>query len=90
MASRLEFRASSEHTKRTMFVFETILPALIIGGTMIYFSDKIAGFFDTTGSTNIVRGLENPWTFKVLGFLIAIGYPIYQFVQLAILQSING
>jgi membrane-bound metal-dependent hydrolase YbcI (DUF457 family) len=72
-----------------MFIFDTLLPALLIGGLLIYFSKPLADFFESTGSTNLIRGLDNPWTFKILGGVIAIGYPLYALLEQAMLSSIN-
>ncbi len=55
---------------------------------MMLFSKKLANFFESTGSTSLIRGLDNPWTFKTVGFVIAVGYPIYYLVSLAVLKSL--
>lgn len=72
-----------------MFIMTTLLPAILTGGLMIYSSSHIAKFFETTGSVNLIRGLDNPWTFKTLGFVIAVGYPLYVLATDAILSGIS-
>lgn len=64
------------------FIFEVLIPSLIAGGCLIFFNKEIANFFKEIKSTNLIRGLDNPWTFKTLGFIVIFLYPIYQWVLL--------
>ena len=63
-----------------MDVIASLIPNLIIGFLLYYFSDQIAGFFERTGSVNLIRGLDNPWTYKVLAVLIGVVLPLYELV----------
>jgi len=66
----------------------TTLSSLFIGIALIYFSKEIADVFKRSGSGNLIRGLDNPWTYKTLGFVIAFVYPLYEFVLSAIATSL--
>ena len=57
-----------------------VLSSLFIGIALMYFSTEIANLFKRSGSVNLIRGLDNPWTYKTLGFVIAFVYPLYGFV----------
>jgi|GEM_PF-1344216 len=71
-----------------MDFISNIFGPVVIGILMMLFSKKLANFFESTGSTSLIRGLDNPWTFKTVGFVIAVGYPIYYLVSLAVLKSL--
>jgi len=58
----------------------TLLTSVLIGITLMYLSAEIANLFKRSGSVNLIRGLDNPWTYKTLGFVIAFVYPLYGFV----------
>jgi len=58
----------------------TVLSSAFIGIALMYFSAEIANLFKRSGSVNLIRGLDNPWTYKTLGFVIAFVYPLYGFV----------
>ena len=55
----------------------SVLPVLLLGAAMAYFNKQIADFFRETQSTSLIRGLDNPWTFKTVGWTLVVGYPIY-------------
>ena len=73
-----------------MEFISNVFGPVIFGILLIVFSDQIARFFETTGSTSLIRGLDNPWTFKTVGFVIALGYPIYYFVTILVLKSLTS
>ncbi len=66
------------------FVFEILLPAVVTGTILYLIANKIAELFASTGSTNLIRGLDNPWTYRTLAFVVAIGYPIYSLILVPI------
>ena len=66
------------------------IPTMLLGVAIIYFNDEIAMTFRDTKSISLIRGLDNPWTFKALGWLLVIGSPIYQIISWYLLTSTYG
>ncbi len=70
------------------FVSNVFWP-VIFGVLLMLFSKQLADFFGRTGSTSLIRGLDNAWTFKTLGFVLVVGYPLYYLVSSSLILSIG-
>lgn len=52
-------------------IFDSII-GIIIGLLIIKFADKIADWMGSIVGNSIIRDTNNPWVYKILGFLLAI------------------
>ena len=52
-------------------VFDSVI-GIAIGLLMIKFANQIAAFVSSVIGNSIIRDTNNPWVYKVLGFLLMI------------------
>jgi len=53
------------------FITNTLL-GMILGGALIYFRERIATLADSFVGTNIIRDLDKPYAYAVLGGAIIV------------------